>query len=139
MATGRLLMITDENQTKYVMQEHSKKVASGCKCNVTSCTDECDCPDGFRYQLVKLHGQCNGLHSHYEITRSLAYSLRVTHPYTHTHSLRVTHPYTHTHTHTHTNTHIHTHTHMYTHTHTCTCHTHHAHMHTTTTTTTTNE
>ena len=47
---------TSEGQNVTLMRKHFKKAASNCKCNVTLCSEQCDCPDGFKYQLVKLHG-----------------------------------------------------------------------------------
>ncbi len=58
VATGMLEKVASSNSTKMI--QHTKKAASTCKCNVSLCTEKCDCPDGFRYQLLKLHGECGG-------------------------------------------------------------------------------
>jgi hypothetical protein len=57
VATGVLEKVREDNTTKLKILAHSKKAASTCKCNVSLCTEKCDCPDGFRYQLLKLHGE----------------------------------------------------------------------------------
>ena len=57
VATGMLEKEVGINATKLKMLAHTKKAASTCKCNVSLCTEMCDCPDGFRYQLLKLHGE----------------------------------------------------------------------------------
>ena len=43
------------------MRQHDKMSTSGCKCNVTDCTDDCFCLHSFRYFLLKLHGESNHL------------------------------------------------------------------------------
>lgn len=40
-----------------IMMMHTTRSASECACEVTLCSKACQCPGGFLYQLLKLHGE----------------------------------------------------------------------------------
>ena len=82
VATGMLDSEVDDasNTTKFKMLQHTKKAASNCKCNVSSCAEKCDCPDGFRYQLLKLHGECECGWERERLSLSLSLSLSLLPP-----------------------------------------------------------
>ena len=69
VAAGRLYESEEKNTT--LMSTKFKKATSNCKCNVTACAEKCDCPDGFKYQLLKWHGESLSLSLSLSLCQSL--------------------------------------------------------------------